>query len=135
MIDISLVLSLTLLEAVLGAMAVRWRGSGDSHRWLKLPVMALLAWPLFLVMPWHWALAGAGLCVLFFVKGHKARTWTVWLRYGPFAFGYVLAKRYLPEPWRLNDYIDGWMAVGELTLGGSFWGSLTLVCLAFAVWS
>lgn len=125
---------IVILNAILGALWRRWLGLGGSGpRWLKMVLGALLTWPLWLALPWWQAAIGTAFCLVYFADGHKVDHWTVWLRYGPFAIGYVLARKYWPDRWTYGRWFDGWMAVGEYVLGGLFWGfvaSLTLFLAA-----
>lgn len=122
-------------NAVAGARWRRWLGSNHPGRWLVLPVGALLTWPLWVAFPWPIAAPLAFGCVAFFVPGHETADNRVWRRYGPFGAGYWLAHRYLNErAWAARGYptegfIDGWMSLGELFLGGTFWGAVALVLL------
>ena len=106
------------------------------HRYVTIPLGLFLAWPLFVAFPWPIAGLLAGLAVLFFVPGHQTADNSVFVRYGPFGAGYWLAHRYLDEKewarrgWPASGFVDGWMALGELFLGATFWGTVALVGLA-----
>lgn len=87
-----------------------------------------LTWPLWLWLPWVWALMGSATALLYYVMGHTVDRWTVWLRYlGVGALGYWAAKRWWPREWMYGDFIDGWMRVGALWAGGVGWGAVFLV--------
>ena len=122
-----------LANAVLGALWRRWLGSDHPGRWIVLPVGLFLTWPLFVAFPWPIAGLLAGLAVLFFVPGHQTADNSVFVRYGPFGAGYWLAHRYLDEKewtrrgWPTSGFVDGWMALGELFLGATFWGILPAI--------
>lgn len=116
------------MNIILGALWRRWLGSNIGPRWLKLLCALILTWPIWLALAWWLAALASFFCILFFIPGHKVDSWTVWLRYGPFAAGYVVAKKLFPEPWRINNFVDGWMSLGELFLGASFWFSVEVVC-------
>lgn len=122
-----LLIAACILNAAAGALWRRWLGSGPAlgPRWLKFFAMPVL--PLFFLFPWPHAIAVSALVALFFAMGHKVDSSRVWLRYGPFALGYVLARRYWPAGLVYLPLIDGWMAVGELFLGGAFFGLLPLL--------
>lgn len=134
-LDLPIVFLPALINAYFGARWRRWLGSHGSHRYVKIPVGALLAWPLWIAFPWWVAIIGTGLCILFFIIGHTVDSNKVWLRYGPFALAYVLARKFWRDEWNRPPEIDGWMSAGEYGLGGSFFFTFTLGCLAYAVWS
>lgn len=119
-----------IATALLGAFWRRWLGLGGSGpRWLKFALALPLTWPLFVVMPLGFAIEHAALALLFFAPGHTVDDESVWMRYGPFAVAYVLARKFWPDNWTYGRWVDGWMAVGEFGIGFLFFGSLALTAL------
>lgn len=117
-------------NAILGAIWRRWLGTASTGpRSVKFLVGALLTWPLWLVLPPLYAVIGGALCLLFWADGHEVDKPSVWLRYGPFALPYVLARKYWPDNWKHGRWLDGWMAAGEYGIGFLFWGSVALLSL------
>jgi len=137
------ILSLVLIAAWATGGAL-WRRAFGGWGGLSRRVTYVLSLPLSLLpllvaawgLPWPWLLGvtsvGAGLVLLFFVCGLWPGVidgWRVWRKYGPFAAGYWAAWRWWPSSWRLGGFVDGANAVGELTLGGSFFAALALLFL------
>jgi hypothetical protein len=107
---------------------------------LSIPLSAPLGILFWQLLPWYFAipafLAAAGLVLLFFIvsfypKGKFTDDRDVMLRYGPFGYGYVLAHKYWKDEWNelfnkpfykftTTKFIDGSNAVGEISLGASF---------------
>lgn len=118
-----------ILNFVAGALWRRWLGGWlGGERWWRFAAMPLLAWPLWLTLPWWAALVATGLCGLFFAIGHTVET--PWKRYGPFGVAYWLPMKLWRAEWNRPPLIDGGIAVGELLLGGLFWGAVA--CVLFA---
>lgn len=129
---------LVFISVVLGALWRRWLGLANSGpRPLKLLTTIPLLWPVALLCPdytlamisiplWPVAVAVAwGLSILFFLwRVDSARPWP---RYFIFGLGYVLAYGYWRNSWNRPPFIDGATAIGELFLGGSFFGALALL--------
>lgn len=122
-----------LLSIVLGALWRRWLGLANTGpRAIKIAAGIMLMWPLVIAFwgqPWFYLAPGILLAyaaaVLFFVwKVDSAKPWP---RYLVFGLGYVLAYRYWRDDWNRPPFIDGTTAIGELTLGGTFWGSVALL--------
>ena len=91
---------------------------------------ALLSWPLWIALPWWQAAIGTVLCDLFWRFGHRLDSWTIWLRYGPFAVSWVVARWiWGSRPERPGDFLNNWMAVGETGAGVHFWGTVAGVLL------
>jgi hypothetical protein len=71
----------------------------------------------------RFALAASALCLLFWAPGHDmTNDRAMWLRYGPFAVGWIVARHLGVVPWTV---------VGELVAGFLFWGAVA----AISVWS
>lgn len=121
-----------LANIILGALWRRhWGGwERDHKRWGVVLEGIPLTWPFWLVLPWWGAAIASALAITFFAPSQRTDTNAVFLRYGPFGLGYWLAYRYWPETWTLGDFEDGWMSVGALFLGGTFWGTVAAVCVA-----
>jgi len=119
-----------IINAVLGALWRRAFGmENDIARWLHAVTALPLTWPLWFAFEPFTAAVLSAAAILFFFPGHKVDSPTVWLRYGPFAWGFAWVMPAWPRDWTWGRFIDGGMAVGELILGASFWGTLTLVML------
>ena len=117
----------TLLVVLYALWWALWRrclgGYGGFPRSLLFGIGAVMA-ALPFTDSW-WGLAAAA-SVAFWAPGHRVDTWTVWLRYpGPMALGYVVVGKINPP--RLNSFLDGWMAYGELWAGFCFGLILALV--------
>ena len=114
-------IGLVILTAILGGLWRRILGG-----WFKLPrsyiVCAgiVLAWPLGLVLPPLYAIILGVACVAFWTPGHDmTNDKAMWLRYGPFAVGWIVARHLKITPWT---------EVGEIVAGSLFWGSLAALC-------
>jgi hypothetical protein len=111
-----------LVSAVTGGI---WRrvlgGWGGYRRSFIFVCGALLTWPLWLVLPPLYAVVAGGLCLLFWAPGHQMEDdRAMWLRYGPFAVGWIAAR---------HLKIVAWTVVGELVAGFLFWGTVTAISL------
>lgn len=124
----SILLMGVLLTFVAGALWRRAYGGWlGGRRWMRYAVTPLLTWSAWLLLPW-WGVALVTIAVAaFFAPKHVVDDASVWRRYGPFAIAYRLAQKYWNPKWNQGGFIDGWIAVGELGLGGLVWGSLTTV--------
>ncbi|CAB4176678.1 hypothetical protein UFOVP1672_32 [uncultured Caudovirales phage] len=81
---------------------------------------SLLTWPLWFVLPPLPALLASVACVAFWTPGHEmTNDKAMWLRYGPFAVGWIVARHLKITPWT---------EVGEIVAGSLFWGSLAALC-------
>lgn len=134
---------LTILNTVVGALWRRWLGGWRPFGWdawggrlLKHTLMAVLSWPLFLVLPWWGALAAIGGAFVFMNVRHDngGPGWRPLWRYGPFGIGYMVARKYIDRlPWTGKEraLVEPWCwtCYGELWLGGTFFGTLALICL------
>jgi hypothetical protein len=94
----------------------------------------LLSWPLFITtFPAILAVIGVVLIDLFWRFGHDVNSPKIWLRYGPFALPWVLAKKWWGDkPERKGDFLNNWMGVGEAGAGAMFYATLTAVALALS---
>jgi hypothetical protein len=112
---------------------IRWAWKEEDGLWkLRRPVIVcsgvLLTWPLWLWLPWWWALVGSVAAMLYYVMGHHVDSWRVWVRYlGVGAIGYWAAHRWWPNSWRWGDFIDGWMRIGAMWAGAVGWGAVFLI--------
>lgn len=115
---------------IVGALWRRWLGGWlGGARWWRFAALPALVWPFWLALPALPALLASGACGLFFAMGHEVDGWGAVKRYGPFGLGYVLAYYHWDSAWNRPPLIDGWTAVGELFLGGTFWACVPLVLL------
>jgi len=106
------------------------KGVIQPRRTVILMLGWLLSWPLWVLLPWWQALIGTVLCDLFWRFGHKVDSWKVWLRYGPFAAPWVLAKKWWGKrPERAGDFLNNWMACGEFGAGVLFWAFIAALTL------
>jgi hypothetical protein len=102
-------------------------GNLETIRGVIVALGVPLAWSLWLILPWWGALVGTVLCGIFFTIGHVVET--PWKRYGPFGVAYWIPMKYWNPAWNKPPLIDGWIAVGELLLGGLFWGAVAALAL------
>lgn len=119
---------------VLGALWRRWFGMAQhgwlfGHRAARLALLTALTAPAALWLPlWAWPLALAG-SILFFNRHQRTDGWWGLLYYGPYGAGWGIAQTWIGNAWNTGLWIDGPMALGELWLGGTFWGSLMALLL------
>lgn len=115
--------AISLLLIVLNAAIYGlWRRAYGG--WLGMSKTALrwgsvaLAWPVVFYSGWlSWPVFGC-VWVLYWSKGHE---WTsrsrLLYRYGPPGLVYTLLQRFWPERWRCGGFVDGPIAVAELSMG------------------
>ena len=118
----SAMIALAILgTALAGGLWRRWLGGWGNHsRSMIFACGAILTWPLWFVLPPLYAVIGGGLCLLFWAPGHQMTDdKAMWLRYGPFAVGWIVARHLKVVPWTV---------VGELVAGFLFWGTVTALC-------
>jgi hypothetical protein len=96
----------------------------------------LLAWPLWLALPWPYAMAGTAALMVYWTMGHHVESRWTWLRYlGLPAVGYMLIMPRWRAEWVWRGphagawFIDGGMAVGELWAGAVVWCAVAAVLL------
>ena len=126
----TMIVLLCLAFFVAGALWRRWLGGWmGGRRWWRFAALPVLLWPLFLALPWWVALTASAGIACFFADDHKVDGWGAVRRYGPFGIGYPLAFRFWRSAWNRPPIVDGWTAVGELVLGGTFWACVPLVLM------
>lgn len=111
-----------LANAIAGGI---WRrvlgGWGGYRRSFIFVCGAVLTWPLWLVLPPSYAIICGTLCLLFWAPGHQMTDdRAMWLRYGPFAVGWIVAR---------HLGVVSWTVVGELVAGFLFWGTVAAISL------
>lgn len=105
-------------------------GQPAPRRSLILAVGWVLSWPLWIAFSWEFALCGTIAIDLFWRFGHKLDSSKIWFRYGPFAAPWVLARKlWGNKPERSGDFLNNWMALGEMGAGAMFYSLLPLVLL------
>lgn len=112
-----MLLTATLLNAILGGLWRRWLGGwGNGRRTLIMACGFLLTWPLWLNLPWLWAAAISAGIMLFWAMGHRFDLWTIVLRYPLFGAAYPILNRL---------GVRDWTAWAEVIVGAGIWGTLT----------
>jgi len=114
-------IALVIATAIIGGVWRRILGGWFAlRRPYIVPAGILLTWPLWLILPPLYAILLGAVCVAFWTPGHDmTNDKAMWLRYGPFAVGWIVARH-------LN--VPRWTEVGEVTAGALFWGALAALC-------
>jgi len=98
------------------------KGEHRPRRSLLMAIGVLQTWPLWLVLPALPALLASAAVMVFWSLGHEmTNDRAMWLRYGPFAVGWIAAR---------HLGVTAWTETGELT-AGALVGAVIALALLF----